>query len=279
MSNASRVLQGSRYAAPRHEHLLRNVACPKPGYVWCLSVIVKEMIPMLKTALSFSLIFLAWAGQAADITGVPSTRVDGLAPVFSPIGRTQILTAESLLRVPSKDGKMMNGDLLVLYDTYTRRVMWRAESFRPGNPDDLILLGILKGNPSQAIFSSPDSMTWWRVDGTVLVVEVFNETARTLDEAFDRALAALNAGWEDSLRGNHPHRRTIDFADKATQEDFVHDKSSFVRPAYVDGEPDIVDIRRANDEYTITMRAQWIGETVIADDFQAKVRLHRVPDK
>ena|SRR5271165_1622807 len=102
MPYASGVPQGSRYVAPRHEHLLRNVAYPKRGYGWCSSVIV-PMIPTPKTALSFFLIVLAWASQAAEITEAPATRVNSLAPAFS------------------------DGDILVLYDTDTRHFLWRAE--------------------------------------------------------------------------------------------------------------------------------------------------------
>ena len=231
---------------------------------------------MKKVMLCLNLLFLI-LGHAADITEVPSTRVNGLAPAFSAVGRVQVLATEALVRIPMPDGKITEGDLLVLYDADTKRFLWRPEA--PGVSGDLVLLGVLKGNPQMAVFSSPSSMSWWRVDGTSLVVDVFTDTARTLDEAFAKSLAEFNAGWDSLLNGVHPYRRTIEFIDKSIQEDLIHDRSKLVAYAYVDGPPAIVDINRANNQYKVTLKGRWIGETTITEDFQVKERFHRKPLK
>ena len=235
---------------------------------------------MPKTTLTLPLFAITCCLQGAEITEAPATRVNSLAPAFSAVGRVQIIAAEARLRIPIQGGGASDGDILVLYDTDTRHFLWRAElTHSPGNFDGLMLLSGLKLTPSLAVFSSSESTTWWRAEGTKLVVEVFTETARTLDEAFGKALADLNAGLGYSTMGSHPDRRTIESADRALEEDFIRDRSSSVPHAYGDGPPAIVDMRRANNEYTITMRAQWMGETTITDDFQMKTRLHRVPGK
>jgi hypothetical protein len=236
---------------------------------------------MSKTVLTMRLLAMACAMQAADITQVSSTRVNGVAPAFSPVGRLKISSAEAMLHVPLADGTPTKGDFLVLFDSDTKRYLWREMTLSPASPwpADAVLLGALEGTASHAVFSSPDRISYWQIQGATFRVLSSTETARNLDEAFDKSLAELSANWQDYEKGLY-HTTMIDFGEgleRGFLDAFRQDPSN--RSAAPVMPPGIVDLGRTDNGYRIRLIAAWTGEVTVTDDFQVKERLHRLPDK
>jgi hypothetical protein len=230
---------------------------------------------MSKITLAVISVTSALALWASDISEVPLSRLTREVPAFSAGGRIRLQGGETLVNVSLTDGTPTKGDLVVLFSPVTKRFFWQNFTMSPRRPFDLVSLGVLTYDKHQALVSLDGSIAWWLAQDGAVYIRTSVEVARDLDDAFDKALSELKAGWETRYsKADYPDQKIVRFPKEADMRDFAIDPAA---PNAV-GWPTIENMTRVPQGFRVTFRGMWYGEVTIGDDLQAKDELHRVPE-
>ena len=176
-----------------------------------------------------------------------------------------------MITVTTQDGRQIKGDLLVVFDENTKHYHWRHWSPQLDIQTPYILNRL---SPMPTLFSSIDCVSWWDVAGMAITVRTSNEFARSLDDAFGKALSALREGWDRYSRADRPDLKKVDFWEPVLAS-FLNDDPPSARGVLVS----IENISRVASGYKLTLHGGWKGEITVGDDFKVAERFHRVAAK
>jgi hypothetical protein len=161
--------------------------------------------------------------RAAGVSEVPFSRVTREVPAFSPGGPIQVQAGETLVSVSLDDATPTKGDFVVLFDPATHRFLWQNFTRSPRGGFKLMSLDAFSYDKHQALVSLDQSISWWRSGSGAIEIRSSSETAKSLDDAFDKALSELKIGWETRYSKADYPIRTVAFRDKDEMRDFVFD--------------------------------------------------------
>jgi len=237
----------------------------------------------VKTFLALQLLWAVCSLRAADFSEVRGTRKIGQVPAFSQYGRVQLPAAEALISVPKTAAAPANTDLMVMFDPATGHFLWFTNNPSPKYPPSLNLIDGVIGTAWDALYSSKDCMTFWHANSEPAVVFTSTSSAFDLNEAFDRSLLELKAGWDRYYsRGAEPpnlQKVALLPLDELERRRFLYDDTKLVGSAVDIAIPAIDSITQTEDGYRIRLRARWVAEVVVGNDLKVREPFHRAAEK
>jgi hypothetical protein len=233
---------------------------------------------MSRRLTALSLFAATFALSATEVMEVPGSRVNTDVPVWSPHGIVRLPAAGTHITVRLNSGRLLKGNLAVVYDPDTHRFFWSGYNIATWDASDeasYIVYNWRSDLTVSGLFTSPDRITQWCArEGESLEVWTSTLTADSLDRAMDIALSYFRSsdGLSDA-KLKHMSQRFIRFEDPGPRP---LAQLGFGYP----GCCKIEAIDPVDHGYRLRLRSKlYVGELVVGDGLEIKEPFRRLEGK